>query len=344
VGKPEYESLDGPAVHLVSVELFGLDANGQPATLSLTPSAPVLPSTSHALSTTSLTLTFDRFLLPGDAIRQSICLQPSADPVATAADCKIGVFLEPSYDPVWHRVTYRLPTATKLVADTKYWLTVLRPNTDAATGIRAFDGAPLEANITLQFDTTLMDPSPTPVDPALLDAEKQAVSEELFCKANACTAACADPACASLCAVAKSLPATCGGCHSPIEYGGTAMGLDLSGGNRIAAIIGTVAHQTQTGEQADEPDLKPRRLGRAMPHVDPGNAGNSYLLYKILITDEYATSAAGKSLAAGEIDRLRASVVVGLPMPPSAIYSYPLTSLESLSAWIVSGARTPVCP
>ena len=49
-------------------------------------------------------------------------------------------------------------------------------------------------------------------------------------------------------------------------------------------------------------------------------------------------------LAAGEIDRLRASVVVGLPMPPSAIYSYPLTSLESLSAWIVNGARTPVCP
>lgn len=345
VGQRENEPLNAPSVHLLSVELFGLDANGQPATLTLTPSAPVLPDTSQALTTTSLRLTFDRFLLPGDAIRQSICLQPTGEPVTTAQDCKLGVFLEPSYDPVRHSVTYRLTESTKLVADTRYWLTVISPNTEAAQGIRAFDGAPLEANVTLQFTTALMDPSPDPVDPALSDAQRQAVSEELFCKASACVAACgADANCATICPVANSLPFTCGGCHSAIENGNAAMGLDLSAGNRIEAIISTVAHQTQTGEQADEPDLKPRRLGRAMPQIDPGNAGNSYLLYKILITQNYAATDAGKTLAAGELERLRESVVVGLPMPPSSSYLYPLTSLDALSGWIVNGAQTPACP
>lgn len=263
----------------------------------------------------------------------------------TLAACKLGVFLEPSYDPVWHRVTYRLPANAPLVSDTKYWLTVLAPTAGSTFGFRAFDGAPLEKSEAFQFDTAVMDPAGGPVDPALTDAQKKAASEELFCAASACVAACGmDQACADRCAVARSLPGACGGCHSPLENNAAAMGLDLSGGNRIAAIIGQVAHQTQTGEQASEPDLKPRRLGRAMPQVDPGNAGNSYLLYKMLITPTYASSDAATSLASGEIERLRESVVVGLPMPPSALYSFPRTGLDALSAWIVNGAETPVCP
>jgi hypothetical protein len=344
VGNPEREPVDAPPVHLVAVELTGLDTNGQVSTLALSPSAPSLPDTSRVLSTTSVRLEFDRFLLPGDAIRQSICLQPSSEPVATLGDCRLPVFLEPSYDPVWRRATYRLPAMAKLVADTKYWLTVLAPTEASAFGFRAFDRAPLAENVVLQFTTAATDPPGAPVETSLDEAGRRAASEELFCTASACVAACgADQACADRCPVSKSMPLACGGCHLPIETGGAVMGLDLSGPERIEAILGRVAHQTQTGEQADEPDV-PRRFGRAMPQVDPGNAGNSYLLYKMLVSPIYARMDAAKSLAPGEIDRLRASTVVGLPMPPYDLYAVPQGGIEALSAWIMTGARTPVCP
>ena len=122
------------------------------------------------------------------------------------------------------------------------------------------------------------------------------------------------------------------------------MGLDLSGANRIGPIIGRVANQTQTGGNADEPDTKPRRFGRAMPQIEAGNAGNSYLLYKMLISPIYARSEAAVGIAPGELDRLRASVVVGLPMPPYDLYAIPDASVDALSTWIATGAHTPTCP
>ncbi|TKD04359.1 Ig-like domain-containing protein [Polyangium fumosum] len=346
MGSPEREAIDAPPVHLVEVELSGLDAGGQPTTLTLTPSAPAPTDGSVALSTTSVRVTFDRFLLPGEAVRQAICLQPSSEPVPTLQQCRLQVFMEPSYDPVHRRITYRLPAMTALAPNTKYWLTVLAPTEASPFGVRAFDGAPFEANVVLQFTTAAMDPAGGPVDPALDEAARRAASEELFCTASACVASCAvdDQLCIDKCPVSKSLIVGCGGCHGPLEIGAAAMGLDLSGVERIPAMIGRVANQTQTGEQADEPDLKPRRFGRAMPHVDPGNAGNSYLLYKMLAGPIYTRMDAAKGLAPGEIDRLRASVVVGLPMPPYDLYAAPEASLEALSAWITTGAETPACP
>jgi hypothetical protein len=81
-----------------------------------------------------------------------------------------------------------------------------------------------------------------------------------------------------------------------------------------------------------------------MPQIDPGNAGNSYLLYKMLIGSIYAGSAAADKLAEGELDRLRASVVVGLPMPPYDLYAIPEAGVDALSTWISTGAQTPACP
>jgi len=317
---------------------------GQVTTYTLTPDAPNLADANRVLSSSSVRLVFDRFLLPGEAIRQAICLQPNSDPAPTLGECQAPVFLEPSYDPVWRRVTYRLPPMAKLVADTKYWLTVFAATEDSPFGVRAFDGAVLEKNVVLQFTTAAMDPPGAPVDGPLDEAAKQAISEEMFCASSACVAACgADMTCAQTCAVSKSLPFSCAGCHLPLETGGAQMGLDLSGPERIAGIINVVAHQTQTGEQADEPD-EPRRFGRAMPQVDPGNPGNSYLLYKMLVSPSYAQMDAAKSIAPGEIDRLRAGAIPGLPMPPSGSPAIPQGGIETLSTWIATGARTPVCP
>lgn len=296
-------------------------------------------------TTSSIRLRFDRFLLPGDAIRQSLCLQPLSDTVQTLQDCTQGVFLEPTYDPVRRMAIYRLPAGTTLVADTRYWLTVLSPTDDSDFGFRAFDGARLEANVVLQFSTTTTNLPGPPVDPALDEGGRLAVSQELFCSASACVASCGmDMLCQDKCPVSGGLVLGCGGCHSPIENGGTAMGLDLSSANRISAIFGRVAHQTQTGGNADEPDSKPRRFGRAMPQIDPGNPGNSYVLYKMLIGPIYLRSSAAAGMAPGEVDRLRASVVPGLPMPPYDLYAVPEGGVDAISTWIATGAATPTCP
>ncbi|UQA58237.1 hypothetical protein [Polyangium aurulentum] len=346
MGSAEREPVDAPPVHLIKVELTGLDASNQPTTLTLTPSEPLLSESTPALSTTSLRLTFDRFLLPASAVRQAICLQASADPVATLNDCTQGVFLEPSYDPVRRQVTYRVPAGEALVADARYWLTVLSSPDPSGFGVRAFDGAPLEKTLVLQFSTAAMDPAGMgPVDPPLDDVGKRAASEELFCAASACVAACGDDmTCASKCPVAQSLTLSCGGCHGPIELGIPAMGLDMSTPERLAWMNGQVAHQTMTGEHADEPDQQPRRFGRAMPLVDPGNPGNSYALYKMLVGPIYRATPLAQGMQQGEMDRLRGSVVVGLPMPPSDVYAVPAQGIEAISAWIMTGAETPACP
>ena len=344
VGSPEYQAIDAPPLNLVDVTLTGVDAMGNPTTVTLTPANPALGSSDPVHVTSSVRLRFDRFLLPGEAIRQAICLQPSADPVATINECTKSVFLEPAYDPVRRTVTYRLPLlADPLTPDTKYWLTVFAPTKDSPFGFSAFDGASLQKNIVLQFTTAVTNPG-GPVDPPLDDAGKRSASEELFCVASKCVAECTDDACKSKCAISKSLVNGCSFCHGRLEAGAAVMGLDLSGPERLSAMIGRVANQTQTGGDADEPDAKPRRFGRAMPHVDPGNAGNSYLLYKMLVSPIYERSSAAAGLAPGEIDRLRASVVVGLPMPPYEFSALADPGVDALSAWITTGAQTPVCP
>ena len=321
---------------------------GNAKTITLTPQNPSAGTNDLVQRTSSVRLRFDRFLLPGEAIRQSLCLQPLSDDVPTIDKCAQGVFLEPTYDPVQRIATYRLrPDQTPaLLADTRYWLTLLSPTEESPFGFSAFDGAPLEANVVLQFSTTKTNLPGGPVDPALDAAAQRVISEELFCTADACITSCGmDDACKSKCPVRKSLPNGCGGCHGPIEFGSSAMGLDLSQANRINSIIGRVANQTQTGANADEPDSKPRRFGRAMPQIEAANPGNSYLLYKMLIGGTYARSPAAAGLAEGEIDRLRASVVVGLPMPPYDIYAIPDSAVDALSAWISTGAATPTtCP
>jgi hypothetical protein len=359
VGHAEHEAVDAPPVHLVALELDGVDAQGKLTPITLTPAAPATDDAGpKVISTTTLRLRFDRFLLPGEATRQAFCLQSNAKAVPNAQSCTESVFVEPSYDPVWQRVTLKLRDG-KLQAGVKYWLTLLVPSAKSPFGILAFDGAPLAAPVTLEFSVAAQDPpgsgpAPTPS------------GEELFCTASACVTACDAPEacatacptgdakcvsdcaklCKSKCPVANSIPNSCGGCHglAPDGTWGAAAGVDLSSAAMIASTaIGHAAHQTQTGEHASDPDEKPRRFGRAMPLLDPNNPGNSYLLYKMLISPQYAAMPAAPSQA--EIDRLRASVVVGLPMPPSASYAVPLLGLENISAWITQGAPTPsTCP
>lgn len=318
----------------------------------------------RVLTVSSFRVRFDRFLLPATAIRQSVCLQPLTQPVETLADCKAGVFLEPAYDPVRREVIYRQRRSARLATDTTYKLTVLAPTAaDSIDGFRAFDGAALAENLALEFVTVGADPPDAEPEAAELDRDSFCAPSpacEAACaasdEARACIAAGCDAAddacaarcltdCARLCAPSARL-ATCalGGCHASRadRRSGAAMGLDLSTPEAIfRTAIGQVAHQAQLGEHAQQAESAPARFGRAMPLIDASNPGNSYLLYKLLIAPSYAVSELAPS--EDELDRLRTSFVVGLPMPTAGGLPVPPHALVALSEWIAAGAPTHAC-
>jgi len=317
----------------------------------------------NVLPTTSLVLRFDRFLDPTLApLRQSLCLQGSTKEVKTPDDCVEGrAFVQPSYDPVHQTLTLRLDEV--LPQQTTFTLTLLAPPPDEDArqyGIRAFDGAPLAATQAIRFTT--LDSSPAG------DKPEAASTADRFCKAVdcaagtdtspsvvACRAACApanDAKCLSDCCPTGVQVAlqNCAysPCHAPgadADGGirGPAMGLDLTTTDFLKlTAIGKTSHQTQTGEHADNPDESGRRFGRAMPLIDPGNAGNSYLLYKLLAHPIYRDGAS--SPGPDEHFRMRKSIIVGMPMPaPPVPPGFADKTLETLSAWINQGAPTPAC-
>jgi hypothetical protein len=351
VGDPSTQPVDAPSLHLVSVlATTDLDDDFHPVRTPIGQDGamPVLP-------TASFVLKFDRFLLPSSAIRQSVCIQSDlGTDVRTYDDCENGISLEPSYDPIRREVIYRRKLdEPRLAVDTQYRLTVLPPAEGTGpAGFRAFDGAPLEAKVQIDFSTVAQEPPGA--------SDELPPGGDLFCARDPeCLSMCAgDAGCQAACAKigAEPLITDCGNgasCHRTVYDSATkelmraaAEGLDLYSVAAIqATAVGKVAHQTQTGGRADDPDESPLRFGRAMPIIDPGNPGNSYLLYKIAVGPNVLEDAA----AAEEIQRLRAGLVVGLPMPPysgpdpASNATFTIAGADLLSAWIAQGAPTRDC-
>jgi hypothetical protein len=389
----------------------GYDADGRPLRIYLaenTITAGVAPST-------SIRVTFDRFLQAHKVMRQSLCLRPSTDPVESIADCGAPAqpFAEPDYDPVTRTATYRLPPSARLGPDTLYRLTIFMPTSDEALGFFAFDGARLDRSYQLDFRTAGPNaetrdellPSPAsycaavscfaPCEAERADCEDECASSHESCLAgcdpadpgctgdcdealDACSGTCAETAdgcsqpCRALCleptcrdggdllrGSPPSLfrPCAFAGCHGPGAQSGAsslAMGLDLSSPSGLSATaLGVTAHQTQVGEGAEQGETSPLRFGRAMPIIDPGNPGNSYLLYKVLIHPLNHPRPDGELWPAlgAELERLRDAFVSGLPMPAPSASSSPsgLSSddpdgtlsaahARAIAAWIASGA------
>ena len=145
------------------------------------------------------------------------------------------------------------------------------------------------------------------------------------------------------------------GCHTsvgPEDHGvvlGAAEGLDFSSTARLqATAVSHVAHETQTGEHAGTIEVSPSLFGRAMPIVDPTRPGNSYALYKLLASVDNGAPGATAALEQqrlAEIARLRAAIIVGMPMPPAngQMTQLKQAQLEQISDWIAQGAPT-TCP
>jgi hypothetical protein len=275
----------------------------------------------------TIELRLDRYILPARAVRQAILLYTN--------DRERTVFLEPDYDLVERVLLYRLPEGAQLERGVLYTLEFVIPKDEDDDGLRAFDGAPLEEGpvpLLLQFRTALREPD---------DDFSARLARELVPR-------CSD-ALDILSGCAKS------DCHSA----GGRMGLELGSKQSVLlTAIGKVAHQTAVGPQGYATLENPVRLGVQMPRIDPGQPGNSYVLYKLIRRPENFSLASGDpecvsrhrvglpegqcpAPSEAESERLREWFVRGEPMPFGTAPPLTLSDLRNLQRWIAGGAPCP---
>jgi hypothetical protein len=250
-------------------------------------------------------------------------------------------------------VQYRVPPGYGFEPSTLYQLELVAPSDADDFGIRAFDGAPLREDrvpLKISFFTGI-----APVDLPVLTP----------------------PTCADIVGqIFNTTPADCGSsnCHSSANAAqGAPHGLWLDGrANFGVTAVNRVARQTEVGDRSGGVPLEqPSRFGVQMPLIQPGNPGNSYLLYKLLrgpnayeacafdpltsrssfcqMPDDICESAYPdvpfdrKSCIAPvseELERLREWFVRGepMPIPRPAARSVGLQQLRAISSFIAAGA------
>lgn len=245
----------------------------------------------------SVTLSFNRFLRPDTAIRQSIVFYTGdpSNPAPPISDTRPEV--TPEYDLMTRSVRFVLPPGFTLEPHALYTVELPVADNDQALGFRAFDGAPLAGKTSARISFyTGSGPSNAPPDPI--------------------------PTCADFVAlVSKCVDAPCHGEGG----GGPAMGLSFESADAIVATaVGHPAHETETGDATGETNQNPERFGVNMPIIDPGRPDNSYVMYKLLIGTAPYELAPGEACPAGapcdppdpaEVERLREWFVRGEPMP-----------------------------
>ncbi len=307
----------GPPLHVNAVEATFGDATGV--------AWQGLADASGVPTQARISVTFDRYLEPATAARrQSICLSTALDDsIKKLTDCTSPALqlVSPSYDPVERRVTFDVG---ELAANTRYQLSLFSA-ADGGFGFVAFDGAPLELR---------------PQDLARF-AGSSGDSQVLRLQFTTADATVAlgplpdeDPT-GLYCGALDTLKDRCTACHGA---GGT-MGMSLTRGGILSSALGIVAHETELGGHAAVASEAPARFGVRMARLFEGDPGNSYVLYKILASADGTWNQEG--MAAGEADRLRLSVVTGMPMSPDGAMSR--DDALRISRWIGAGAHVRDC-
>lgn len=193
---------------------------------------------------------FDRYLLPATVTRQSFVLLDGANQPLTA-DKAAGIV----YDPVARTVTLTRPSDNWLVEGQFYKLVLTLPDGDSdQAGVRAIDRAPLRADQTREFAFVVGPRSAATFDPPVS-----------FCRdvLPIFTAKC-------------NLPT----CHGSGDVAAASLVLDTSSGVALTA-LNRIAQGSNTGGRSVDPPAPGRIFGVDMPIIDPGNPGNSWLMYKI---------------------------------------------------------------
>lgn len=279
-------------------------------------------------------LSFDRFLNPSTVTRQSVSLrdefnQAPISPVVT-------------YDPVRRVVTLANPSTDGkpwLLPGQPYKLILPIPAKVSDFGLRAIDDAGLEGQgaVVIGFYTTAATGrAPEPTVPFCTD-------------------------------VFPLLRGSCAECHTakPADRGGPAAGLVLDTESGVAFARSRVANAANTGPRSGTGRPAGNVFPVDMPLIDPGNPGNSFLLYKLLlatptpgggpetcplgptaVTSFQQPGDVALALADGERERL-GGYVSGLPMPASTP-EHPSPALapgqlDRLRRWIALGAEVETC-
>jgi hypothetical protein len=274
---------------------------------------------------------FDRFLRPETAIRQSIRVTGGTIDAETGGAIAGETYLEPTYDAVERVVTFRLPAGSAWAPGVRYTVTLWAARDNGGFGAKAWDGQELAASVVFAFTpgTTTDDVAVAPVPAAYCGS----------CVDNVPVLGARDVL--RNCAIS--------GCHAGKE---PEVGLNLedrAGIERTALRL--PAHETFTGPSSTDAPTNPNLFGVNMPIIDPGNPGNSFLLFKSMIRpDNYETNSGDekkqltsdqpvggeKTPSDAEIVRLENAFVKGQPMPVFA--SIGIHQLRTLQAWIAAGA------
>ena len=195
-------------------------------------------------------IAFDRYLLPATVNRQSLGLVDGAR-MPLAPDLAPVIV----YDPIARTVTLLPPKQPWLTEGQTYTLVLGIPEGDAEQGgIRAIDRAKLFADQKREFGFL--------VGPKTGGASEPTAS---FCRdvLPIFIAKCSDPS-----------------CHG--NSGATAAGLVLDTSAGVGATaLNRIAQGSNTGGRSSSAPSSGRRFGVDMPIIDPGNPGNSWLIYKI---------------------------------------------------------------
>jgi hypothetical protein len=274
---------------------------------------------------------FDRFLRPETAIRQSIRVTGGTIDAETGGAIAGEAYLEPSYDAVERVVTYRLPAGSAWAPGVRYTVTLWAARDNGGFGTRAWDGQELEASVVFGF-TPGTEASEIPAPPVSAAYCGSCVDDVRILGARDVLRNCA-----------------ISGCHAGKE---PEVGLNLedrAGIERTALRL--PAHETFTGPSSTDAPKNPNLFGVNMPIIDPGNPGNSFLLFKAMIRpDNYETNTGDdqkqltsdqpvggeKTPSEAEIVRLENGFVKGQPMP--VFQSIGIHQLRTLQAWIAAGA------
>ncbi|MCL2822594.1 MAG: hypothetical protein FWD57_01260 [Polyangiaceae bacterium] len=354
----------GAALASVMGSVVGCDRNVQ-VPLSDRPTPTVIetspkPQDSAFPLERAMRLRFDRYLNPSSVLRQSVLVTPGI--FESDAGELVGPVMgfEPVYDPYDRIVVYQLLARVRWTPATLHLVQLQVPrDMYDIVGFRAFDGAPMDEVVSFSFmsGNSVSDP----------DNDTDDVLQRVrYCEE--------DDGSAKLPAVATVLNASCAkaGCHATPASSSSAsyppvLGMDLSSPAAVKrTAIRVVARQTMRGSSVSALSSSPPRFGDDMPRLDPTNAGNSYVVYKLLVNPANHPGGGGQpdvdptdaDPAEGpdpwlggltpidgppvdEISRLRSWFVTGEPMPLTGHLSP--SEMRSIVRWILQGANMPEC-
>jgi hypothetical protein len=232
-------------------------------------------------------IAFDRYLLPSTVNRQSIGIIDGARMPLSPDLAPVVV-----YDPIARTVTLLPPKQPWLTEGQPYTLLPGSPADDAEKGgVRAIDRAKLFADQKREYAFIVGPKSGGTFEPTVT-----------FCRDVL-------PIFTGKCSQST--------CHGAGELAAASLVLTTSGGVSATA-LNRIAQGSNTGGRSSNPASPGRIFGVDMPIIDPGNPGNSWLMYKIDLARQPTLTTPVPNIACSAGLREPATTFAFAPLVPQA--------------------------